>query len=210
VWWIDFSSAPAAADGIAERPQTDWGNTLGWNVMPGAETWSAKEYKGYIYAGDMTRGFDVYAFSSCADAGCVTLPANTPGGASGGGKLVGELAEFTILEGSVGGQAQFGFDVDFLAGGLAPTGAFTYRDRDTRLRIEATAIDTLTIAGARASITGRATVGGQPGVRFVVEVEDLGATRADTFRIVTATGYAAFGVLDNGNIVVEGGGLLGP
>ena len=28
--------------------------------MPGADTWSAKEYKGYVYAGDMLRGFDVY------------------------------------------------------------------------------------------------------------------------------------------------------
>lgn len=28
--------------------------------MPSADTWSAKEYKGHIYAGDMTRGFDVF------------------------------------------------------------------------------------------------------------------------------------------------------
>jgi hypothetical protein len=62
VWWIDFSGPSSSADGIAEDPRSTWGNTLGWNVMPGADTWSAKEYKGHVYAGDMLRGFDVFAF----------------------------------------------------------------------------------------------------------------------------------------------------
>ena len=46
-------------------------------------------------------------------------------------------------------------------------------------------------------------------MRFVVEVDDLGkaGSKADTFRIVTATGYAAFGVVDRGNVTVSGGGL---
>ncbi len=59
-WFVDFSGEPSDTDGIAEDPQTTWGNTKGWNVMPGADTWSAKEYKGHIYTGDMTRGFDVF------------------------------------------------------------------------------------------------------------------------------------------------------
>jgi hypothetical protein len=63
VWYIDFSKAPSSSDGIAEDSRTTWGNTLGWNVMPGADTWSAKEYKGNVYAGDMLRGFDVYTFA---------------------------------------------------------------------------------------------------------------------------------------------------
>jgi hypothetical protein len=63
VWWIDFSKAPNSTDGIAEDSRTTWGNTLGWNVMPGADTWSAKEYKGHVYAGDILRGFDVYRLS---------------------------------------------------------------------------------------------------------------------------------------------------
>lgn len=70
VWWIDFSGPPdpitTAAEGeedtIPEDARTSWGNTLGWNVMPASDAWSAKEYKGYIYTGDMTRGFDVFAF----------------------------------------------------------------------------------------------------------------------------------------------------
>jgi hypothetical protein len=60
VWWVDFSGPPRSDDGIAEDARTTWGNTLGWSVMPGADTWSAKEYKGHVYAGDMLRGFDVY------------------------------------------------------------------------------------------------------------------------------------------------------
>ncbi|HEX7197377.1 MAG TPA: post-COAP-1 domain-containing protein [Candidatus Limnocylindria bacterium] len=208
VWWIDFSSAPSATDGIAEDPRTDWGNTLGWNVMPGAETWSAKEYKGHIYAGDMTRGFDVYAFSTCTDASCVSVPLNTPGKVKGGGQAAGELAEFTILEGTaVGGRAQFSFDVSYVLGAPAPTGSAQFRDRGTGTRVDATAFDTLTIEGPRATATGRATVDGQSGVRFFLEVEDLGKG-ADTFRLVTSTGYAAFGVVDRGNVTVSGGGLL--
>ena len=210
VWWIDFSLAPSAADGIAESQFTDWGNTRGWNVMPGAETWSAKEYKGYIYAGDMTRGLDVFAFSSCADASCVAIPVNTAGRASGGGRTEGELAEFTILSGTaLGARANFSFDVSYVAGAPAPTGRLHFRDRDGGTRVDATALDSLTIEAQRAVITGRATVDGVPGVRFVVEVEDLGPWGVDAFRLVTATGYAAAGVVDNGNVRVEGGGLLG-
>jgi hypothetical protein len=63
VWYVDFAGAPTVADGTPEDPRTTWGNTRGWNVMPGADTWSAKEYKGSIYAGDMLRGFDVYRFA---------------------------------------------------------------------------------------------------------------------------------------------------
>ena len=73
VWHIDFSRARSDVDGVVESPFTTWGNTLGWNVMPGAETWSAKEYKGFVYAGDMARGFDVYGFAECEGLSCVDL-----------------------------------------------------------------------------------------------------------------------------------------
>jgi hypothetical protein len=63
VWRVDFAGKPTSADGTIEDPRTTWGNTVAWNVMPGADTWSAKEYKGSIYAGDMLRGFDVYSFT---------------------------------------------------------------------------------------------------------------------------------------------------
>jgi hypothetical protein len=73
-WWLDFSKASTPTDGIAEDPRATWGNTLGWNVMPGADTWSAKEYKGHIYTGDMARGLDVFGFTTCDGVGCVGLP----------------------------------------------------------------------------------------------------------------------------------------
>jgi hypothetical protein len=208
-WWLDFSGPSRSDDGVAEDPRSTWGNTLGWNVMPGAETWSAKEYKGYIYTGDMTRGFDVFSFTTCQDAGCLLVPANTPGHAGGGGKLESELAAFTITKGTaVGGTGQFGLDVSYVLGAAAPVGTLHFRDKTAGVTVDATAIDTFTVAGPRATITGRATVSGSPGVRFFVELEDLGKAGADTFRIVVGSGYGAFGIVDKGNITVTGG-LLG-
>jgi hypothetical protein len=208
-WWLDFSGPSRSDDGVAEDPRSTWGNTLGWNVMPGADTWSAKEYKGYIYTGDMARGMDVFGFTQCDGTGCIVRPSNTPGTASGGGKLVGELAEFTITEGTaVGGRGQFGLDASYVAGAATPAGSLSFRDKDADVRVQATSIDSLTIAGPRATITGRASVNGTPGVAFVAEVEDLGKAGADTFRIVLGNGYGAFGVVDKGNITVDGG-LLG-
>ena len=210
VWWLDFSGPASSSDGIAEDGRSTWGNTRGWNVMPGADTWSAKEYKGYIYASDIARGFDVYSFTTCRDAECVLRPTNTPGTVAGGGKLEQDFATFTILRGSApGGEAQFGMDVRYALGAATPLGSLTFQDKALKRKVESTAIDSLTIAGSRATITGRATVDGVPGVGFVVEVEDLGKAGADTFRIVLADGYAAAGVLTKGNITVGGGLGLG-
>jgi len=209
-WWLDFSAASTSADGTVEDPRSTWGNARGWNVMPGAETWSAKEYKGYIYTGDMTRGMDVFSFTTCQDAGCLVRPTNTAGRTSGGGKLEAELAEFTVTRGSsIGGTGQFGLDVRYVTGAVTPTGSLTFKDKAAGHRIDATSIESLTIQGVRATITGRATVDGKAGIAFFLEVEDLGKAGADTFRIITAEGYSAFGVVDKGNLTVEGGGLLG-
>jgi hypothetical protein len=96
VWHIDLSRPASSTDGIAEAPFTTWGNTLGWNVMPGAETWSAKEYKGFIYAGDMARGFDVYGFDNCEGVACMNLVPALCGVANGdldGDGLVNELED---------------------------------------------------------------------------------------------------------------------
>jgi hypothetical protein len=74
VWHLSFSGPSSSLDGIGEDSRSTWGNTLGWNVMPGADTWSAKEYKGFIYAGDMARGFDVFNFAPCEGALCINIP----------------------------------------------------------------------------------------------------------------------------------------
>jgi hypothetical protein len=207
VWRVDFSGPSSSTDGVAEAPRSTWGNTLGWNVMPGADTWSAKEYKGFVYAGDMARGFDVYGFASCDGAECVALPTSTSGSASGGGKTPAELAELSILSGTnSGGKASFGFSVEYRAGGVAPFGELRFRDREHGKDVVATSFDSFSAAGGKATFTGRATVNGVPGVRFFVEVEDLGSPgKADAFRIVLGDGYGAGGVLLNGNIQVKGG-----
>ena len=201
VWHLDFGSAPTSADGTPEDPRTTWGNTLGWNVMPGADTWSAKEYKGHVYAGDMVRGFDVYRFADCDGLACVAPPsANTPGKATGGGQVLGDLAEVAILRGTAaGGRANFGFNAQFSAGVLS--GHLTFNDHGAGKKVQSTAIDSYTQAGNKATFTGRATVNGTPGVGFFVEVEDLGEPGgADAFRFVLQDGYGAGGVLLKGNI----------
>ncbi len=206
IWWLDISSAASSLDGTAEDARSTWANTLGWSVMPGAETWSAKEYKGFVYAGDMSRGLDVYRFGDCAGLQCVQSPLpTTPGSASGGGQAPGELAELSIVRGTTaGGKATFSFDVR-TTGGL-PGGQLSFTDHRLKKKVTATTIDSLTIVGAKATITGRATVDGTPGVSFVVETEDLGEPgKADSFRIVLGDGYAAGGVLFKGNIQVSGG-----
>jgi LVIVD repeat len=207
VWHVDVSAASSSADGIAEDPRSTWGNTLGWNVMPGAETWSAKEYKGYVYAGDMGRGFDVYRFGArCDGVGCIASPASTPGRVKGGGQAPGELAELTIVSGTnAGSKAGFSLDVAFAAGAPAPTGSISFNDKEGT-KVQSATIDALTVTGTKATIIARGTVNGTPGVRLVVEVEDLGEPgRADSFRLVTGDGYGAGGVLLNGNIDVAGG-----
>ena len=202
VWHIDFSRAPSSVDGIAEDVQTTWGNTLGWNVMPGADTWSVKEYKGFIYTGDMGRGFDVYRFlPGCEGATCVVKP-NTPGKASGGGQAPGELAELSILEGdSKGGRASFGFNVEFSAGVL--TGHLTFNDHKAKKTVKSTSITSFTKAANTATFTGTAKVDGVPGYSFTVNVSDGGASGSDTLTLFVSDAYVAGGVLLKGNIKVE-------
>ena len=205
VWHIDFSGPASSTDGIAESPFTTWGNTRGWNVMPGADTWSAKEYKGYIYAADMARGFDVYSFTPCDGVGCVIVPHNTPGSATGGGQAPDDLAELSILRGTTpGGKATFSFAASYATGQVSPAGDLTFNDKTSGKKVVATSVDGFDVVGTKATFTGRATVNGVPGVRYFVEVEDLGEPgTADTFRLVLQDGYAAGGVLLHGNIEVS-------
>jgi hypothetical protein len=155
----------------------------------------------------MARGFDVYRFgASCDGVGCIASPTSTPGRAKGGGKAPGELAELSILSGTnAGGKASFSLDVTFAAGAPAASGSISFNDKDGT-KVQSATIDTLAVTGTKATITARGTVNGRPGVRLVVEVEDLGEPgRADSFRLFTGDGYGAGGVLLNGNIDVTGG-----
>jgi hypothetical protein len=205
VWHVDFSGPPTSADGTVEDARTTWGNALGWNVMPGADTWSAKEYKGFIYAGDIARGFDVYGFARCENLGCVGIPVNTPGRANGGGQLEDQLAELLILRGTTaGGTAKFGFGVEYRAG--LPTGELSFQDKAAGKKLQATSFEAFVIdlSGTSATFTGKATVNGAAGVPFTVKVDDLGKAGSDTFTI-TFQDYVASGVLLKGNIQVSRG-----
>jgi hypothetical protein len=75
-WYVDFSRPPSDTDGSrrtrARRGATRWAGTS----SRGADTWSSKEYKGKIATGDMTRGFDTFAFQN---------PPPGEGGGDGGG-----------------------------------------------------------------------------------------------------------------------------
>ena len=87
VWFVHFgipTTRPTGYHGVQEEPRSNWGNTIGWNVQVGSEVWSAKEYKGYIYAGDMLRGFDVYRFTTNPYDPAVTLTKSGPTSAAPG------------------------------------------------------------------------------------------------------------------------------
>lgn len=90
VLFMDFSRrTPADSTGgvtITEHPATTWGITLGYNVQLGADTWSAKEYKGYIYTGDIVRGFDAYRITRFSDP-VVTLDKTGPATATAGSEI---------------------------------------------------------------------------------------------------------------------------
>ena len=93
VWYVNFSDKSSNTDDppvLQEDPRSTWGNTKGWNVQAGADTWSAKEYKGYIYAGDIARGFDVYGCAGNSKQSCdpvVTLTKFGPANAAPGSQV---------------------------------------------------------------------------------------------------------------------------
>lgn len=71
-WVVDLASPPSAdeIDNSAVNPgqTTTWGRTLGFVVMPGADTWAAKspgvsaDGRLFMYTDDMVRGMDVFEF----------------------------------------------------------------------------------------------------------------------------------------------------
>lgn len=52
---------------------------IGWITLAGADTWSSYFYRGYVYTGDMARGFDVIAMDELVALGTAsTTPPPTP------------------------------------------------------------------------------------------------------------------------------------
>lgn len=72
-WLVDMSGPPGEGelDNSAAKPgqKTTWGRTLGFAIMPGADTWATKspgvtpDGRLFLYADDIVRGLDVFEFT---------------------------------------------------------------------------------------------------------------------------------------------------
>jgi hypothetical protein len=157
---------------------------------------------------------------------------STPGKVSGGGQidpgtgepvtdpLTGQVlqpATMLIQRGSAnasaGGQANFGFVVQYASGDAAPRGNLTYKDQGSGVDLRATSLQMLAISdgacgtNTHARFTGKATVNGSADQSFAVEIDDCaqpGST--DKFKIMVSgpnQTYEAEGVLIAGNISIR-------
>jgi hypothetical protein len=118
---------------------------------------------------------------------CDSSPGSRPGKVTGGGWIADE-------------KHHFAFTARSLADASTAEGELTFVDRAARLRLKATAIDAVAVAGGHATIRGTGSVNGGEIVEFTVEVVDAGEPgRGDTFR-VSLPGYEAGGRLNGGNI----------
>src|SRR3989454_2143336 len=132
---------------------------------------------------------DIVIASAHADIGCAQKVCDpSKEFVTGGGWIMGPS----------GAKANFA-----VAGGKEPGwGHLIYSEHGSAaLRVKATAITGYTnLGGTVRRVEGTADVNGQPGT-FQADVADNGEPgRADTFALRLSNGYAAFGMLDGGNI----------
>ncbi|CAN5615821.1 hypothetical protein BH20CHL6_BH20CHL6_05940 [soil metagenome] len=164
VWLMDFRRSPVASGGqVEEDERTTWGNTLGWNVQLGADTWSAKEYKGHIYSGDLIRGFDAYQLTRFADP-VVEIDKIGPVTATAGSRVT-----YSITYRNLGPAASGGATVtDILPRGLRFLSASDGGVYDSRTRTVTWDVGTVAV-GETDTITLRARVGygAEPGTQLV-------------------------------------------
>jgi hypothetical protein len=119
------------------------------------------------------------------------FPASTPGGATGGGQLLNFV---TGLDGIVVG---FNFSSD--ANGTK--GNCTVNDKAGDTSVKCKDVLAYVQAGNTATVYGTAEVNGAPSYfKIVLTDNDPAADGADTFSILTQTGYTLVGVLTQGNI----------
>jgi len=131
----------------------------------------------------------------------VTLPpppASTPGRMSGGGHI------------SNPAKKHFAFFAEYTAQSTAPGGELSFDDKNG-MKVQATALGSLTVSGNAATLKGDASVNGIGGYKFTLDVVDNGEPGgADTFRLRLAQpanpAYAydtATSTLSGGNIKVQ-------
>ena len=160
----------------------------------------------FTYTGPALPGADV--ITGCADnddsgsadlgepCGAATkiwmLPSTTPGQVTGGGWIV------------VGGErVSFGFNAQSRDVGDPAKGNCNVIDHATKTHIKCVTIDSLVVSPTHATFFGQATVDGVP-TKYRIDVDDLGeGGAADTFKILTNSGYVAGGTLQGGNIQIH-------
>ena len=120
-------------------------------------------------------------------------PVTTPGHATGGGR---------VERGDTGAGVSFGFNVrsdgDRFAGNCAVL------DQAGRVLVKCLDVSSVVVAGNTVTFAGTAEVDGVT-THFQVQASDGGEPNAglDTFAIVTESGYAAGGVVRDGNVQVH-------
>jgi hypothetical protein len=142
---------------------------------------------------DTNRNGRVDTGEPCGEATKVwMLPATTPGEVTGGGWIS-----------KIGGEVAFGFNARSKTAGGSAEGQCNVVDRATKTHIKCLSVDTLVVTPTHATLFGKATVDGVA-TGYRIDVDDLGEPgTADTFKILTDSGYVAAGTLQGGNIQIH-------
>ncbi|MDQ1380690.1 MAG: hypothetical protein QOJ71_1409, partial [Actinomycetota bacterium] len=144
---------------------------------------------------DLNRGGTINSATECVEVTKAwLLPTSSAGQTTGGGQ---------VSNANQTDKVAFGFNAQNSNGALKgecnlvdPTGANT--------KVKCLNVTALVESGTHATFFGNATVNGVS-TTYRVDVNDLGEPGAghDTFKIQTASGYTAGGVLTNGNVQVH-------
>jgi len=183
-------------------------NVTGSSMQTGQCTTGLDGICDFTYQGPDAPGADVISACHDFDRDGVADPAekcdtaskawgeatSTPGSASGGGYI-----------NNVGGnRLVFGFGVH--DGATTPSGSCQVIDLTANVHIKCLSVGLFVITLTHATFFGEATVDGVA-TNYRIDVEDLADPGAlsDTFTINTESGYTATGVVEQGNIQVNGG-----
>jgi len=183
---VDLTIKDAAGLPLHTWTLSDPSDIIGTTIGGNRYGWFATDEFPYL-------AFDTSALIGFQDY-CTTPPSTAGAKVTGGGWI-------TVA----GGKGTFGLTAKADSSG-APSGNLTYQDNGVLDRtVKSTSINSVTLNGNCAQITGTARVDGAPGVGFDVNVCDNGepGKDEDTFSIFMSDGYAATGTLGGGNVQIH-------
>jgi hypothetical protein len=183
---VDLTIKDAAGLPLHTWTLSDPSDIIGTTIGGNRYGWFATDEFPYL-------AFDTSALIGFQDY-CTTPPSTAGAKVTGGGWI-------TVA----GGKGTFGLTAKADSSG-APSGNLTYQDNGLLDRtVKSTSINSVTLNGNCAQITGTARVDGTPGVGFDVNVCDNGepGKDEDTFSIFMSDGYAASGTLGGGNVQIH-------